>query len=621
MAIKYLRPIVPIEQWVNSEYYLGREALTLFPYWKKVIISYFRGNERAFIFSGSQRTGKSTAAAILVIRFIYEISCIENFPGLFGLSATTLPKGIYFSFSNDAADSTGIKRILRIIDQIPYFNHSTMKRRPVSTAVSFPYIEIYGGSRYLHSVGSDLLLSIFDEANERGNVARSNVVADAARIWMENRMRSETTFSVNGVWGGMAGIISMAGMSSSFVDMEMEKAKKHGHYFLREAAVYDVRPNSYSKEKFSVYPGDGGVPAFIVGEPSPDVIQAINATGMSVDQFVAEKEKLIIHPPVSLKHFYEEDINTGLQNLSGVTRVGSSLFISNKNYITKMFDPYLKYPTKLALPDKIPQFGIYDSLLPEELVDEDMLNDIYDGQPCYISLDLSRVNDATGFSAIFFDEERRKILPVLVTAIYLDRFKPGNEIDLVKIMGLITHLHRLGVNIRMVTADGYSSDYIIQRCKMLLGNDHAERFSVDKNASAHITMLNFMKLGMYQLYHIPRLQYELENLIFDPVAGKVDHPVNSDDVNPVFFKDISDGLAASSFELSVYENLSYEDLTVTMEISKARALKGVGKEEEEEDFYGGVAEDEEDFYSDVSRLSFEEEVDPFEKFERELLPY
>ena len=621
VAIKYIndRKPVPIKQWLDSPYYLGGECSALYPFWKQKIIDYFQGNNRAFIFSGSSRSGKSYASAIVVIRYIYEISCIENFPGLFGLSSTTLPKGIYFSFSNDAADSTGIKRILRIIDQIPYFNRPGMRRRDVSSMVSFPYIEIYGGSRFLHSLGSDLLLSIFDEANERGNVAKSNIVSDAARIWMEIRMRSETTFSVNGVWGGMAGIISTAGMSSSFVDMELEKAKKHGNYFYCEAASYDVRPQSYSKEKFSVYPGDGGVPAFIVDDPSQAAVQAINALGMTVEQFVAEKASLMVHPPVSLRHFFEEDINTALQNLAGVTRIGSSLFISNKSYITKMFDDKLKYPTRLVIPDNIPHFGIYDSLLPEELVDEDMLNEIYDGQNCYISLDLSRVNDSTGFSAIFYDEEKRKILPVLVTALYLDRFKNGNEIDLVKVMGLITHLHRLGVNIRMVTADGYNSDYIIQRCKLLLDNDRAIRYSVDKTPTAYITMLNFMKLGMYQLYPISRLKYELENLIYDPVAGKVDHPVNSDDSNPVFWKDISDSLSACSQQLAIFENLSYEDILVTSEIAKARSLRV--NEEEEEDFYGAVSGDSEDFYSDIGSFDDSEGEDPFDKFERDLMPY
>jgi hypothetical protein len=617
MALELIRPIVDIKDWVNSPFYIGGE--TIYPYWKDSIVDYFNGDRRAFIFSGSSRVGKSYGSAFLIIRLIYELSCIKNFPGLFGLSPTTLPKGFYFSFSSEGADSTGIQRILRILDQIPYFNYPSTKRRDVSSFVSFPYLEIYGGSKAVHSLGSDLLFAIFDEANERSNVAKSMALQDAANLWMEIRMRSELTYSINGVWGGMAGIISSAGKTSSFVDMEIEKAKKHGAYFLREAAVYDVRPTSYSEEKFSVYVGGGGVPAFIVGEESPEVIQAITGLGMTVEQFLAERPTMIVHPPVSLKHFYDEDLDVALQNLSGVTRTGSSLFVSNKVWISRMFDDSLKYPTKLILNNNIPFFGLYDSTLPEELVDEDMLNDGYDGQPTYISVDLSRSNDPTGFSAIFFDEDARKIKAVLVTPIYLDRLKAGNEMDPVKVVGLITHLYRLGVNIRMVTADGFQSDYLITRCKLLLGNEKVERFSADKSPVAHITMLNFMKLNMYCLYNIPRLRYELENLIYDKVSGKIDHPPNSDPSNPVYFKDTTDALACSSHQLAIYENLSYEDLMVTMEVEKARKSRR-SEDEEPEDFYGAVAEDDEDFYSDVDTFDGEEELDPMEQLMKDILP-
>ena len=32
---KLVRPIVPIEQWVNSTYYLGPDVDRIYPFWKK----------------------------------------------------------------------------------------------------------------------------------------------------------------------------------------------------------------------------------------------------------------------------------------------------------------------------------------------------------------------------------------------------------------------------------------------------------------------------------------------------------------------------------------------------------------------------------------------------------
>jgi hypothetical protein len=400
--------------------------------------------------------------------------------------------------------------------------------------------------------------------------------------------------------------------------MEVAKAQRDGSRFLVQAAVYDVYPEGYSKERFDVYPGDGTVPAFIVGDPPQVVLQALTSSGYSMEQFLAEKADFLVHPPVSLKHFYEENIEFALQNLSGITRTGSSLYVTNKSLIAKMFDPGLRYPTQVFLTDGIPYFGLYDTLLPEELVNEDMVNSVYNGEPVYASFDISRVNDATGFSAIFYSEDQKKILPVLVTPIYLNRAFAGNEIDQVKLYGLVVALYRIGVNFRMITADGYSSDYIIQRCKMLLGNDRALRFSVDKNPAAHITMLNFMKLGMYRLFMVPRLKYELENLVYDPYVGVVDHPPNSDPTNPTYFKDVSDSLAAASFQLAVFEDLSYEDMVAQGVLAKARA--GVAGGDEPEDFYGDLG-DGEDFFSDIEEAGVEDDepLDPVEKLMRDIM--
>lgn len=36
-----IRDIVPIEEWINSEYYCGPDALSIYPYWKRHIINIF----------------------------------------------------------------------------------------------------------------------------------------------------------------------------------------------------------------------------------------------------------------------------------------------------------------------------------------------------------------------------------------------------------------------------------------------------------------------------------------------------------------------------------------------------------------------------------------------------
>ena len=41
-----IREIVPIEEWINSTYYVGEDAKSLYPYWKQHIINIFNSPVR-----------------------------------------------------------------------------------------------------------------------------------------------------------------------------------------------------------------------------------------------------------------------------------------------------------------------------------------------------------------------------------------------------------------------------------------------------------------------------------------------------------------------------------------------------------------------------------------------
>ena len=60
-----IRPVVPIEEWINSTYYVGPDAQSIYPYWKDFIVDVFREDRgqsnkiNNVILSGSIGTGKS----------------------------------------------------------------------------------------------------------------------------------------------------------------------------------------------------------------------------------------------------------------------------------------------------------------------------------------------------------------------------------------------------------------------------------------------------------------------------------------------------------------------------------------------------------------------------------
>ena len=41
-----LRPIIPVDQWVRDEYYVGKDGLKLYPFWRNVIKDIFESGQQ-----------------------------------------------------------------------------------------------------------------------------------------------------------------------------------------------------------------------------------------------------------------------------------------------------------------------------------------------------------------------------------------------------------------------------------------------------------------------------------------------------------------------------------------------------------------------------------------------
>lgn len=604
---------VSIRDWISSEYYLGSEAKALRPYWRDKIIEYFEGDHHEFIFSGSSRAGKTYAVCILILRYIYETYCPVNFPTLFNLSPTTLPKIVFFSFTKEKASSAGIDRLIRMVDSIPWFNHPSRRRRPVTSTLSFSWIEVLSGSNVGHAIGEDAFMGILDEANVR-NVNKSQVVGEAQGLLMEINMRSLTTFSYGGKWYGATGIISTAGSTSSFVDSQIIEARTKGtKRFIVEAAVYDVSPANFSSDKFLVFVGDMDVSPFIVDSPRPETVsEIVSASGMSVEAYLAERTSLVLSVPVDLRRFYEDDIETALRNLSGVSRTSQSTLFNKQSLIDGMFDSSLpRYSTSWC-----PDVGIYDPFDVDDWLDESVLLDNYQGQAVYCHMDISKMNDFTGISCLYYDSDARKIRDLLTCSLFRNINIPDNEIDQTKVLAIISWLHSHGVRFGFVSGDQYASTYVLQQCRLMLGSSFVGQFSVDVDAAAYLAVLNYARKGLYRFPRNPKLARELSALLYDRFLGKVDHPHNTDPaisskvmrdelgIVPGFHsKDIADCVAGASYHILTRERVSYEDLILQEAVARTP--------EEEFELFG------EDFYSDVldykdskdEELSFMDELE------------
>ena len=558
-----IRPIVPIEEWLTNPFYVGPEAEYIRPYVKKFIIEYNHSKNRDFICTGASRTGKTYGARMLLQRVFYEMSCYKNFPCLFGLSPSTVPKVYWISYTMSKAESTGLKGLIKMIDKVPYWQQPDLKRKPLESELIFPFLEVRSGSNVSHVVGEDMLGAILDEANVR-KVAKGTEVEEAQKMFQEMRQRSVMTFSKNGIWGGFSGIISSSTTSSSFVAIEVDKAKKNKDKVIMEASVYEANPEQYSKETFPVFIGNGTIDPFIVDQADTTVKNLINESyGLTLDDFITNNQDLIENVPVSIRKFYEEDLSFSLANMSGKVQSGTNFFITNKNFIRNMWNKEERPCYK-----EIPHIGIYDNTSVTDIWNPDKALKNYHGENVYVHVDASQKHDYTGFSALYYDQEDHLIKTILTTSFFMNDEIPDNQIDQEKILQLTLYMRDNGVNFKFLSGDHYAKDFLIPQWKKIFGNDKADYCSVDTTPVAALTVLNFMKLKRYSIPYYKQLEYELSNLQYDRSTNKVDHPHNSNSNKPIYFKDCFDGLQGATYHIYTREHVQYEQMMIEKEVDK-----------------------------------------------------
>lgn len=594
---KLIRPLVPIEQWIEDPFFVGPEVPYIRPYVKRFLIDFANGRKRKFICTGAARTGKSYGVRLLVQRILYEASCWENFPCLFDLSPSTYPKIYWMSYTMSKAESTGLKQLIKMIDKVPYWQLPELKRKPLESELEFPFMKISSGSNVSHIIGEDTLGCVLDEANVR-KVASGTEVEEAQRMFTEMRQRSVMTFSRNGIWGGFSGIISSSTTSSSFVYQELQKAKEKNDTVIMEASVYEANPEQFSKETFDVYLGDSDIPPFIVDKADSTITGQINSTyGLTLDNFIKEHSDNIEKVPASIREFYEEDLIFSLANMSGKVQAGGSKWLKPK-LVSTLWNEERK-PFK----DELINCGIYDEVDWEDILKESEVMSSYHGENVYIHVDFGLKHDHTGFSALFYDKENHKVASLLTMEMKVDEAKGSdNQTDQTKIWELILLLKAWGANIKLVTGDIWAKSYLIPQAK-LQDTFTGEYYSVDTDdMAAYLTMQKYMKVNLYSVPYYKRLEDELLDLVRDGSSGKIDHPANPNSSKPIHFKDLVDAFAGATYHIYTRENVSYEDLIMQSGREKVRER---------------VPDD--GFYSSISYEQEEEDIDEFEKFQNELM--
>jgi hypothetical protein len=595
VEVKYRYPVVSIEEWLNNTYFIGGEVI--WDYWKAKIIEFYKSGDRSFIFYGSYGLGKTYIGLIMMLRQIYEIYCVENFLELFGMSPTTHLIMIFISLKKSTAQESGIGRLVRMAETIPFFKDVCRFDHNLKTKLRFDFLTVMGGSQIGDMTALDVIGGIFDESSFV-RAKKGEEFNKAKELWLELKKRAKSRFTLGGVNWGWFGMLSSAKYKTSFTEQALVNAEGvNSKTFMVKTAMYDVRRERYSKKEFGVFIGSEDVDSHIcevageqvllsaLGYATEAMISYIGKNyGFSYEQWIERQGKKVVRVPEDFREDFEDDVDGALRDLAGVARTRSSLLLKRISLLDgaisdRLANPIMRKYIELSVRGD-EEFGQY--------VDEGLLWENYEeGEELFAHVDQSiggaKTNDKTGIAFVYKSSYTGKFVTLLYVSI---TNVPGKTIDLAKVLDIVFWLLDRGYTIRYVSYDQFASIFARQMLSKRLGEKYQGLQSVDRDDTQYLFFIYLLKKGFLEIYKYDPFWLEIKNLIYDAASNKIDHPdVNEDGSKGS--KDVSDALVGAIYNCYTFKGLEVDE--IVMDTGK---VAGESKSAMElNDIYGGFEDD------------------------------
>lgn len=556
---KLVRPIVPIEEWVESEYYASPDIHSLYPFWKQHMINIFNSpvNINEVILHGSLGGGKSTFACFLALRKIYELSCYDIPQKLFSLQMSTVISAVLFSVSKEVAEGGIYGQLRALIDSTPYFQEMFPRDKNLKYDVvwSDKRMRIGYGSNANDQIGQNMYLGILDEGNffqgESSNSMQSaKTMSKSQSLYLTMRRRGENRFSQGGVDFSLSVLISSARTSNSMVEKRIESTRGNPHVYVIHAVSYEITPQKYASEKFTVFLGNDMLDPVIIYDVSDirnicDSLQVPWVNEKEIDDAISKLDpmyqELFTKVPVNLKKSYEDDIVSALQDLSGISVSPMGRLFTSRKHFNECIDESLSHP---FIQDTFVISTGSERRIEEFLKSDWKPKDL--DKRRYIHIDQSTTTDDTGIGCCYIDSIERgpsgELLPHITVDFFLQINPPTkpNEIDIAKCRSFVLFLkNHFKMRIGKCTYDQFQSSESRQQLNM--AGIESDLLSVDRTAKEYKQFCNLIYNHRISFYRYPQMEKELFELLYFRDKNKVDHP----DVNAGGKKDVMDGIVGA----------------------------------------------------------------------------
>lgn len=575
---KLVREVVPIETWLNEEFYSGPSSSQLYPYWKNAIIKVFNSPKRIneVIITGSIGTGKSTAAIYMIAYRLYELSCYYPPQALYNLMNNSKILFAYFNITKDLAGQVGFSQLRDLIDTIPYFQNIFKRNERINSILEWPQSRIYmkPASTSNDVLGMNLISFFVDEANFfKGDGASStgnsiNDVQSKARILYNSvRTRGKSRFVVNNEDYTFNVLVSSSMYESSFTEDRIKESAGDDNVMVFDAKIWEVKNvDTYSKEKFVVFSGNELIDPVICNSVAevnyirahyrlPEVkCDTPNEAIQDIQDY--DIKKRFIEVPMNFKKEFEGNIIQALQDIAGVPVAATGKLFSNRDSYSRALtgeeSPFtqdqivISTNANTTIQDYFKKDWRPKDLAKKRFIhfDQATSGDSYGAAQCYID-------------SVTYDEYGLpKVNIKFDWMIRINPPKPPHKIDLAKVRSIIPWQEKVfGISYGMISYDTFQSAEAVQD---LDKSGYPVQFrSVDKSDKEYLDLTELYYQGRIHHYRNEWYEKELFNLNWYRAQGKVDHP----SVKEGGTKDVSDavcGSVANALEYPAVEEIQRE---------------------------------------------------------------
>ena len=321
---KYKRKPVSMAQFLDDDYYMGKSTKSLYPALRRDLIEIVDGGPyRQVLLTGAIGFGKTTSISLLTARLLYELSCLR-FPQVqYGLMAGADIVVALISKNLQLARSVLRRPLEGRILLSPYFKEHFWPKVN-KDEMKFPgRIKIVNSSAFTERIlGMDVIGGAMDEVNFFGEFRPGmGGKADVAmNVYNSLLRRIKSRFlRAGGDLPGMMVVVSSAGHKGSFMDKHIQEVKGDPYVFVRDYAIWDVKPKHYfSGEKFWVLVGGGRLRSKILTEEE--------ARAVDEDELVENGARLI-QVPVEFREDFERNIEAAIRDIAGISVSALNPFI------------------------------------------------------------------------------------------------------------------------------------------------------------------------------------------------------------------------------------------------------------------------------------------------------